>query len=565
MKLQDNTVPIIKDFRNFLFMVWQHLNLPDPTPIQYDIAGYLQHGARRKIIEAFRGVGKSYITSAYVCWRLLNDPELKFLVVSASKERSDQFSTFTKRLIDEMPVLQHLKPSSKQRDSKISFDVGPTGASHSPSVKSVGITGQLTGSRANEIIADDVEVVNNSDTQTQRDKLSELVKEFDAILVPGGSVTFLGTPQTEESLYNKLRERGYCVRIWPSRIPSEKIQEAYGYNPDGDSALAPICRADGEVRHVGDPTEPLRFNEMELIEREASYGKAGFSLQFMLDTSLADAERYPLKLSNLVIMEVDPEIAPTKVAWAKEPTKVINDLPNVGFSGDRYYRPLFISEDFHEYTGRVMTIDPSGRGKDKTGYCILFMLNGQLFCPEAGALEGGYDDKTLEKLAGIAKKHKVNQIIIEANFGDGMYTTLIKPVLERIYPCTVEEVKHSTQKERRIIDTLEPVMGSHRLIIDPKVIKEDFEGEPKNPHRLFYQLTHITADRGSLLHDDALDALAMAVGYWADQMARDVERGAQTLKEELLERELQKFMDGAILVNKPQGSKKTSWFRRPIS
>src|SRR5690349_19590322 len=86
--------PARKDFRKFIFMLWKHLNLPDPTEIQYDIAKYLQHGPRRAIIEAFRGVGKSWLTAGFVVWTLWNNPQLKILVVSASKDRADQFSTF---------------------------------------------------------------------------------------------------------------------------------------------------------------------------------------------------------------------------------------------------------------------------------------------------------------------------------------------------------------------------------------------------------------------------------------------------------------------------------------
>lgn len=145
----------LKDFRVFLYFVWKHLNLPDPTPVQYDIAYYLQHGARRKVIEAFRGVGKSWITSAYVIWRLLLNPQLNFLVVSASKDRADNFSTFTLQLINDIPLLNHLIPRDDQRSSKIAFDVAPAEPDHAPSVKSVGIFGQLTGGRADEIIADD--------------------------------------------------------------------------------------------------------------------------------------------------------------------------------------------------------------------------------------------------------------------------------------------------------------------------------------------------------------------------------------------------------------------------
>ena len=131
----------LKDFRNFVYLAWDHLGLPEPTPVQYDISEYLQDGPRRQIILAYRGVGKSYLTSAYVCWRLLLDPSLNILVVSASKNRSDDFSTFTQRLINEMDILAHLKARPEQRDSKIAFDVGPAPASHAPSVKAVGITG----------------------------------------------------------------------------------------------------------------------------------------------------------------------------------------------------------------------------------------------------------------------------------------------------------------------------------------------------------------------------------------------------------------------------------------
>ena len=111
----------LQDFRYFLIVTWRHLNLPDPTPVQLDIAEYLQYGARRKIIQGFRGVGKSWITSTYVVWRLRMNPQLKFLVVSASKDRADNFTTFTMRLINEMPILADLIPRDDQRNSKVSL------------------------------------------------------------------------------------------------------------------------------------------------------------------------------------------------------------------------------------------------------------------------------------------------------------------------------------------------------------------------------------------------------------------------------------------------------------
>ena len=87
-----------------------------------------------------------------------------------------------------------------------------------------GFLGQMSGARADEVIADDVEVPNNSYTQPMRDKLSEAVKEFEAILKPNGKITFLGTPQVENSVYLTLEERGYETRIWTARYPEFKKQ-----------------------------------------------------------------------------------------------------------------------------------------------------------------------------------------------------------------------------------------------------------------------------------------------------------------------------------------------------
>ena len=534
----------LKDFRNFLYIVWKELNLPDPTKIQYEIANYMQGRDRRVIIEGFRGVGKSWICSAYVVHQLLLDPSKNILVVSASKTRADDFSTFTLRLIHELPLLAHLRPNDKQRYSKISFDVGPAPASHAPSVKSLGITSQLTGSRADIIVADDVEVVSNSATQGMRDKLGEQVKEFDAILKPDddSKVLFLGTPQSEDTIYNKLAERGYIKRIWPSQHITEKVNEL-----SYDGCVSSICVDD---TREGESTEPLRFSDIDLAEREASYGRTGFAMQFMLDTRLSDVDRFPLKTSDLIVMSVDPSVAPEKLVWARDPKlEWDSSVPNVALAGDRFYRPMETLGSYVPYTGSVMSIDPSGRGKDETGYAIVKMLNGYLYVVDAGGIQGGYSDEVLKALAVKAQKQKVNAIVVESNFGDGMFVELFKPVLIKIHPCTVEEVRHNIQKERRIIDTLEPVMNQHRLVVDPKVIQHDYESAQTYPlesqlkYQMIYQMSRLTNQRGAITHDDRLDALSMAVAYWTEQMAQDADNRMKERKVDQIDAELRKFED----------------------
>lgn len=532
------------DFVFFLFVLWKALSLPVPTRCQIDMAKKLSAGDNRRfILQAFRGIGKSFITCAFVVWKLWNNPDLKFMIVSASKERADANSIFIKRIIDLMPQLQELKPKQGQRDAVISFDVGPAKPDHSPSVKSVGITGQLTGSRADILIADDVEVPNNSATQAARDRLSELVKEFDAILKPGGTIIYLGTPQNEMTLYRELEGRGYTTTIWPARYPRDrKDWQSYG------DRLAPMLQAELEEdpeSFYWRPTDEVRFDDTDLKERELSYGKAGFALQFMLNPNLSDAEKYPLKLRDLIVADLDPASSPMVYQWLPNPQNKREDVPNVGLIGDSYHTYQTVGSAFSSYTQKILVIDPSGRGKDETGYAVLYQLNGYIFAMEVGGMRGGYEDSTLESLAKIGRKWKVNEYVIEGNFGDGMYLELFKPVAARIHPAAVTEVKSKGQKELRICDVLEPIMGSHRLIVNAAAIVQDYQTASdkdgvRNPiYSLFYQMTRISRERGALAHDDRLDALAIGVQFFVESMAKDANKGEREVTEEWLEEQME--------------------------
>ena len=413
-------VPYFTSFPLFTALVWKAIGLPQPTPIQADIAKLLQDPPNdRMILMGFRGVAKSFITCAYVVWCLWRDPQTKIMVVSANKERADANATFIKKIINELPFLDHLKAREGQRDTQNLFDVGPAKPDHSPSVKSVGIKGQLTGSRADIIVADDVEVPSNSFTQVLRDQLFELVKEFDAVLKPGEGkkIIYLGTPQNEMSLYNELQERGYTAVIYPARYPYDDAHRAsYG---DRLANIIANKYDENPKRWAGKPTDPLRFSEEDLQKRELSYRKAGFALQFMLDTTLSDADKYPLRLRDLLVGMFPLDEAPMKLTWLPEPSKrvPVSEAPVMGLKGDSYFYYHTASGEIQPYAYKMMCIDPSGRGKDETGYAVLYYLNGFIYVMEVGGLLGGYSDVVLNKLAKIAKKYSVNEVVIEGNFG----------------------------------------------------------------------------------------------------------------------------------------------------
>jgi hypothetical protein len=536
-------------FETFAQRVWKHLGLPPLTDVQVDMARYLQFGPSKRMLEAFRGVGKSWLTAAFVVWCLYHDPQRKILIVSASKDYADTISVFIKRLIDELPECAFLRPRVGQRNSLVQFDVGPALADKSPSVKSVGIFGQITGSRAHIIIVDDIEVPKNSLTPLMRERLAEASKELNDILVSDldehgnllpdeerPSIIYLGTPQSEMSLYNRLPERGYHIRVWPARVPRD-VKKYSG-------RLAPfVLKMIEDGAKPGTPIDPKRFDHRALIAKELEAGKSRFALQYQLDTSLSDMLKYPLRAEDLMVMSVDAERAPVTMAYAKDPNEtLLRDLQPVGFSGDYYYRPVFIDKEWAPFTGTVMAIDPSGKGEDETGYAVVKMLLGRLFLVASGGLSGGYSPENLQALADIAKKHAVNTVVIEKNFGDGMFGALLKPVLAKTHPCTIEEAVAVGQKELRIIGTLEPVLNQHRLVVDVKVIEADLEvSDPL--YSLMYQLTRITKERGCLAHDDRLDALEMAVKYWQAQLEADTDKVAKAFKEEQEREFLEKWLE----------------------
>jgi hypothetical protein len=517
-----NVLDALKDdFKLFLQALWQQLDLPSPTRAQYAIADYLQHGPKRLQIQAFRGVGKSWITGAFVLWTLFNNPEKKIMIISASKERADNMSIFLQKLIIETPWLSHLRPKSDDaRWSRISFDVACS-PHQAPSVKSVGITGQLTGSRADLMILDDIEVPGNSMTEMMREKLLQLCTEAESILTPkkDSRIMYLGTPQTTFTIYRKLAERNYKPFVWPARYP-RKLSNYEGL-------LAPQVQED--IEGGIEPwavTDPDRFSNDDLIEREASMGRSNFMLQFMLDTSLSDAEKFPLKMQDLIVTSVNPTECPDSVVWCSDPSNVIKDLPTVGLPGDYFYSPMVMQGEWLPYTETICSVDPSGRGTDETAACFLSQRNGFIYLHEVRAYHEGYSDSTLLDILRGCKKYGVTKLLIETNFGDGIVAELFRKHLQQTKQAIdIEEVRANVRKEDRIIDTLEPILNQHKLIVNRSVVEWDFNSnkeaapETRLLYMLFYQMSRMCREKGAVRHDDRLDSLAQGVKYFTDALA----------------------------------------------
>lgn len=529
-----------KEFRPFLIDVITGLLGFDCSPLQIDIALYLEFGPTYRMIQAQRGQAKTTITACYAVWRIIHNPSTRILIVSSGGTMATEIANWVIQIITGMPELECLLPdkAAGDRASVEAYDINRVlkGPEKSPSIACMGITSNMQGKRADVLIADDIESSKNSQTEGMRERLKHLTRDFTSICSTG-DIIYLGTPQSIDSVYNGLVSRGFDIRIWPGRYPSEEEEQNYG------AFLAPSIRnamkanpgvrtGGGPLGDRGQPTDPVLLPDSVLTAKEIDQGAAYFQLQHMLDTKLMDADRFPLKSQKLVFMQgIGETSGPIEINRVISPEFRVT-TPSDWPVDEAYYRAASFSAEFGKFQGTHMYVDPAGGGKngDETAYAITRFLAGKVYLVASGGVPGGLDDGPMQMLTDIAVRYKPQTIHIEKNFGNGALCSVWQPKLLREHTALIEEVWESGQKELRIIDILEPVIGSGRLVVDTEVIQKDWELCRKYPaqdrasYSLFYQLARITREKGALLHDDRLDALAGSVRFWVESLRQDDEK-----------------------------------------
>ena len=511
------------------------------TPLQIDISRFICDPAiKRKMVQAQRGQAKTTITGAYAVYKLIFNPSTRVLIFSAGEDMANQIGTLIYQIIHTMDDLECMRPdrSCGDRTSVEAFDVHYSlkGPDKSPSVASLGITSNMQGPRADVLIADDIESTKNSLTALNRERLLHLTRDFTSIC-SNGEIIFLGTPQSTESVYNGLPSRGYQVRIWTGRFPTEEELPNYG------DFLAPsILRAlrkrpelqtgGGPTGTRGQPTDPVILPEDVLTAKEIDQGAAYFQLQHMLDTKLMDADRYPLKADKLIFFS--PSGLRVPCLLNRFTGEVDRIHPPSGFPlQEKFYRgrPEEGSQ-WQEFSGTHMYVDPSGGGKngDELAFAVSSWGGGYVTLRKVGGMPGGLDQDRLDFLTEIAVEFKPDQIDVEENFGKGAFKHVWMPHLLKRHKCSVVDVWETGQKELRIIDTLEPVIGSGRFVVDEAVLADDWRRCQQYPaqdraiYSFFFQLARVTREKGALRHDDRLDAVAGTFRHWVDRLAIDSNR-----------------------------------------
>lgn len=531
------TQRIYKEFPDFMRDIWRHsiAGAPNPTPIQKDMADFLQHGPKRRIVIGFRGVAKSYAGGAYFAWLLLHDPEERMKYLSGSDDKVAQFSNWTKGLfrLPTFPVLRHLIAKKGQKDDQYEWSVGPASLQQYNTFSGSTANSAIQGGRATIGMLDDCEQSSNSDTELRRTKLLKNMLDVGNMLIPESrsEVVGFGTYQSLSSVYiTMIRERGYEPFFIPARVPSKP--------KDYRGKLAPtIEKMAATPALVNTSTEPTRFTEEILKGHEKESGQLGWQLQWMVSDQHGDRFEHPFPLDRLIVWDgVNPHGAPTKIQQGTGERDKIVDLPCVGLPGDGFYKPSFVNfiaerpgeQGMIPYSTILMSVDPSGSGnKDEAAWAIMGAVPGQVHLIDFGGKKNGVDPKTMKEIALAAKKWQVREIVYENNMQ--AWGSLFEATLKEVGQfCKIEGVRANAVKEKRIVDTLEPILYGGQLIVSRKALQDEYDqgmrsGDPRWQERLLqYQMALFrrSVKGGGLEFDDRIDALAFGLAQLHERFLR---------------------------------------------
>ena len=557
------------DYRVFLWHLWKDRRLDENMPLgelEFDVAAYAQHGPAKRIILAFRFFGKTHIvTVSYALWRFRRDPETKIPLVSKSLGHSKDALGLARRWIDEVPFLQHLHPENGEdkKDTTEYFDVGPCRESAFHSLHAFGIGGQLTGRRGHVLIFDDIETSRNTLTHTARQQLHVDTHEFHHVAKFGAAeVIGVGTFHHEDTVYTKMQQEGYDVRSWPKVFPASK---------DRVLNLSPILqdKLDSGDAAPGDITAPYRVTP-EHIADDRKLGVTAFGMQCALVCNVGEGNKYPLRLSDIVVYD-NPVPHDGSPEGAKVPISIIYgkmadggkstalehaDLPSAGFGGDVLHRPAYVDTLRDHYAATKAAVDPAGKGADRIGFAIGSSLHANVFLHDVQGLDGGARLENFDHIALTCRTYGVREIVLETNIDVmGTFAQMLEAAIRRhmlrpgdkdhlgtVYlngwSASIAPLHSHGQKELRICTTLEPILGSHQLIVHPRVLELN---EDRDIDNWQYQLTRMRRVPNCLGEDGKIDATQMLIQAFRHTLHADPAQRAKRTRDQRVKEELAKL------------------------
>ncbi len=434
-------------------------------------------GDKRLLLQAFRSCGKSTIVGLFAAWLFYRDPSLRIIVLAADLMLARKMVRNVKRLIERHPLTAHLKPARADQWGADRFTVNRDKELRDPSMLAKGITANITGSRADVIICDDVEVPNTCDTADKRAALRERLAENEFVLVPNGTQLYIGTPHSWYTIY--------------ADVAREEIGETQPFLNGFSRLEIPVLDEGGQSAW------PERFALTDIERMRLAAGPNKFSAQMMLT---------PV---NIAEGRLDPA-AFRRYEAALDYTKEIH-LMLIGdrkmVSASAWWDPAFGSASGDASVLAVVFTDETG------GYWLhrLEYIRAQS--------DSEQDEATQQcrKVAKVLKELYVPSVVVEINgIGRFLPNILRRELANARVPCAVREVSSNRAKDIRIMEAFDTVLAARLLHVHGSVYTTRFIGEVQEWR---------PGTKGG--RDDGLDAVAGALGQEPVRLKRYYHSGRQ--------------------------------------
>lgn len=452
-------------FRQFVWL-WNHCQGQTTPALHLEIAAWLnqrwEQGDRRLVLLVFRSAGKSTLVGIFCAWLLLNAPDLRILVLAAEHDLARKMVRNVKRIIERHPLTRPLVPRRADQWAADQFTVRRRRTQRDPSLLARGIAANITGSRADIVVCDDVEVPNTCATPNRRAELRQRLRELEYVLTPGGLQLYIGTPHSYYSIYvDQAREEtgeqaaflaGYrrlCIPVldargrnrWPERFPSDKLEEIR--------------------RHSG----PAKFDSQMLLRPRS------------VEQTRLDPQRLIRYAAELDYREGNGEA-----------TLAIAGRRMVSASG--WWDPAYGSPGSGDASVvAVVFVDGDGT----------YWLHAIQYLAHDPALTGELDEASqlCRQVARFADQHRLPSITLETNgLGRFLPALLRREINRQRVPCPVVEHTSHRNKDQRILDAFDPLLAAGMLRAHDRVWATPFIEEMREWRP------------GQRCRDDGLDAVS---------------------------------------------------------
>ena len=462
------------DFKIFV-AIWNQQRMDMKTPaIHLKMINWLEHSWIEKdknlLLLAFRSSGKSTLAALFAAWLLYRNRDLRILVLAADYSLAKKMVRNIKRIIERHPLTHDMKPKKADQWASDRFTVNRHTVLRDPSVAAHGVTSNITGSRADIVICDDVEVPNTCDTAEKRAELRARLSEINYVLGDGrGTQLYIGTPHNYYTIYAKE--------------PRIEIGEGEEFLQGFKRLEIPLLDSSGNS------VWPEKYDIEDIRQIKRQSGPNKFNSQMMLKPLNISEGRLDPSLLRLYDEQLD---------YTKElQTLFLGQKKMISASG--WWDPAFGSTHGDKSVFAVVFTDEEGN-------YYLHRLEYITVHAEKGQNEA---TQQCRRVAAIARELYLPSLCVEINgIGKFLPAILRNELVHAKAPCSVQEISNTRPKDIRILESFDAVLAAQRLYIHRSILQTPFMMEMQEWRP------------GGKTYDDGIDAVAGALSQQPVRLKR---------------------------------------------